>query len=326
MKYFKRIAVVSTLLGLMAIPAHLEQNAVLTNIEVGSVGATSATFTWLSIVPSTSWVDYGVTAGYGKTVGTSTVASTHSVALTDLENNREYHYQVRSVDAVGNTMSSPDQTFVTTAGSMDTTGPSRVGDLKVIEQTFTSATLEWTATGDDGMLGTARRYDIRRADSDITLRPNTWFEQTLVGGAPVPLLSGTKQRMTLSGFQPGERFSVALRVLDEAGNISDASNVVEVATEPSSTGAFGIRNVRIINLTSTSVVLHWLTNVPATTELMFGKTTDYEMPMPSSTVKTFDHSMVIGGLQSSTLYHFKIQGVDQQGNTSTTADVIVKTF
>ncbi len=326
MRFLKNIALVSLMLTFWALPAHLEQNAVLTTVQASNVLSNTATITWQSIVSGSSWVDYGLTNEYGKTLGDAAMSTSHTVTLIGLENNRAYHYRVRSVDALGNTMSSPDLTLQTTQGVMDSTAPSTINDLRVVEQSFTSVTLEWTATGDDGLTGTSTRYDIRRSANDSLLREETWFAQTAVTGAPQPLLSGIKQRFVLSNLEAGTMFFVAIRPVDEAGNVAGVSEVVKVLTEPASFGAFQIRRTRIVNRTSEAIFLQWQTTVPATTEPLFGKTTTYEMPIPANSRKTYDHAMIVGGLQPGVTYHIKLQGMDQLGNTSSTGDLQVSTL
>ena len=43
----------------------------------------------------------------------------------------------------------------------DKTPPARITDLAVTDTSSGSVTLRWTATGDDGSVGTASEYDIR---------------------------------------------------------------------------------------------------------------------------------------------------------------------
>jgi hypothetical protein len=85
------------------------------------------------------------------------------------------------------------------------------------------AVLHWTATGDDGSVGTATRYDIRR--SMIPLTATNFLLADTVGGAPVPLISGTQQACPVVLPTPGVTWYVAMRVVDEAGNWSLLSNV-----------------------------------------------------------------------------------------------------
>jgi len=327
MMFLRRVACLGTMLALWALPAHLEQNVVLSTIEATNVLSDSATIRWQSIVPGSSWVDFGPTIEYGKTTGDPTIVdAAHTVQLTDLKNSQLYHYRVRSVDVVGNTIISVDQTLKTPQGFSDSTPPHPINDLRVVEQGFTSVTLEWTATGDDGLRGTALKYDVRRASEDYKLRGDQWFSQTEVLGVPEPQVAGTKQRLVLSNLEPGTIFFIAIRPIDEARNISVPSNILKVVSEPLSIGAFQISNVKILNRTSESIFIQWSTNVPATTEPLFGRTTAYEIPIAANTRKTFDHSMIIGDLEPGTTYHFKLQGMDPLGNTSSTGDLEVSTL
>jgi hypothetical protein len=87
-----------------------------------------------------------------------------------------------------------------------------------------SLTLRWTAVGDDSLAGTAAAYDLRMADSPITA--SNWNSATALSGLPAPLASGTPQQVTVRGLTPGSTYYFAMRVRDDAGNLSGVSNVV----------------------------------------------------------------------------------------------------
>jgi hypothetical protein len=72
------------------------------------------TVTWVTRHSSTSYVDYGLTSGYGFTNGVSFMNTNHSVTLTNLINHTLYHYRVRSTDGGGTETVSGDYTFITT--------------------------------------------------------------------------------------------------------------------------------------------------------------------------------------------------------------------
>jgi subtilisin family serine protease len=110
----------------------------------------------------------------------------------------------------------------------DSTAPNAVGDLAAGDATQTSVTLSWTATGDDGALGTSYLYDLRFSTAPIT--PGNWSSATLVVGLPLPQASGATESVTVNRLQPGTTFYFALRAVDEAGNASDLSNVAVAAT------------------------------------------------------------------------------------------------
>lgn len=75
--------------------------------------ANSATITWATNVPSNSQVSYGLTAGYGSTASNGALVTSHSATITGLSASTTFHYQVKSVDAFGNTATSSNSTFVT---------------------------------------------------------------------------------------------------------------------------------------------------------------------------------------------------------------------
>lgn len=91
-------------------------------------------------------------------------------------------------------------------------------------QATDSLTLRWTATGDDGAVGTATLYDLRMSTATITAA--NWSEAAAVAGVPVPAPSGTAQSCVVRGLTPGATYYFALRVRDDAGNWSGISNVV----------------------------------------------------------------------------------------------------
>ncbi|MBI3271083.1 MAG: discoidin domain-containing protein [Planctomycetes bacterium] len=92
----------------------------------------------------------------------------------------------------------------------------------------TSLDVFWTATGDDGWTGTATAYDLRVSATPITA--SSWDTATPVAGVPAPHAAGSAERFRLTNLAPGTTYFAALRVLDEAGNMSELSNLGACAT------------------------------------------------------------------------------------------------
>jgi peroxiredoxin len=84
---------------------------------VSGITDVSAVVNWTTNENSTSQVEYGKTASYGKESALdSTLTLTHKVTLSGLEPNTTYHYRVVSVDSSGNTITfDEDRTFTTLA-------------------------------------------------------------------------------------------------------------------------------------------------------------------------------------------------------------------
>jgi hypothetical protein len=91
-----------------------------------------------------------------------------------------------------------------------------------------SATLTWTAPGDDGDVGTAAQYDLRYSTSPIT--PANWDSATPVTGEPTPAAAGATESFTVLGLQPNTMYYFAIKTADEVFNWSDLSNVPSITT------------------------------------------------------------------------------------------------
>ena len=110
----------------------------------------------------------------------------------------------------------------------DVTPPGAVADLDTVRVTDTFAVLAWTVPTDDGPLGHPSRYEVRRSPTPLTLE--NWNESMPLNGPLHLVEAGQVQEFKLDGLQPETHLYVAIRARDEAGNLSDLSNVVEFTT------------------------------------------------------------------------------------------------
>jgi predicted esterase len=90
---------------------------------------------------------------------------------------------------------------VLVSGEPDVVSPAAVADLSATSVTSTSVTLNWTATGDDGVSGKAALVDIRYSEGGLT--ETSWATAVQAVGEPIPSPSGH-----------GESFSVTLNASD----------------------------------------------------------------------------------------------------------------
>jgi hypothetical protein len=91
-----------------------------------------------------------------------------------------------------------------------------------------TAILSWEAPGDDDLVGTATRYQVRyrvvplyNADT-LTY----WNAGTIVGGVPAPGWPGTTDSLVVTGLDPSITYYFIVRAADEAPNWSGFSNIV----------------------------------------------------------------------------------------------------
>lgn len=86
----------------------------ISNIVVENITGSTATVTWATDEGSTAQVEYGTSASYGSATDLAPeLTAVHTVTLTGLAANTQYHFAVRSADAAGNSAVSPDSTFTT---------------------------------------------------------------------------------------------------------------------------------------------------------------------------------------------------------------------
>ncbi len=108
----------------------------------------------------------------------------------------------------------------------DAAPPAAVTDLSVAAATDSTVTLTWTAPGDDGSQGQAARYDLR-----YSLQPlaTGWDSATVVTGLPPPQPAGRADSVRVGPLARLVPYDFALETLDEAGNASALSNVIQAA-------------------------------------------------------------------------------------------------
>ena len=85
-----------------------------------------------------------------------------------------------------------------------------------------------------------------------------------------------------------------------------------------------IKDVSTSSATDTGIVITWTTNEPATSDVEYGKETDYGLTA-SSTGMVTDHTVTLTGLEANTAYHFKVTSKDQAGNQASSGDNIFVT-
>jgi len=110
----------------------------------------------------------------------------------------------------------------------DETPPAAITDLEVSGVTFQSATLTWTATGDDSKTGTASSYDIRYSTSQITA--SNFNSASQAANLPIPKASGHTETLAVSGLSENTHYYFAVKAADESLNTSGISNTAQGIT------------------------------------------------------------------------------------------------
>lgn len=113
---------------------------------------------------------------------------------------------------------------------VDVTPPAKVTDLAARALSDSTILLTWTAPGDDGMDGTAARYDFRYNSEPFPDQGHFPASYPVVPGTPGPAPGGTPESLFVGGLTYSTTYHFGMRVLDEMENLSPLSNVASART------------------------------------------------------------------------------------------------
>jgi hypothetical protein len=174
----------------------------------------------------------------------------------------------------------------------DTTAPSSPLNLVASSPDASKVYLSWTASTDQvGVSG----YRIYRGDTEIATSTITSLTDTDVIG--------------------GTNYNYKVQASDIAGNLSDASNIADVAVPPQAFIRPNISSFYVSDINTNAVNLNWSTNDQTTGVVYFGKTLNLGDSRTDWTLAN-KHSLFINGLESNTRYYYKIVSYTQDLKTS----------
>ena len=173
-----------------------------------SLASSNVTQTTVDLSWSASTDNVGVT-GYDVYQGGSVIATVTATnyQVTGLTASTAYAFSVKAKDAAGNVSNASNTANVTTLAPPDTQAPSAPSSLTSSNITQSGVDLAWTASTDNvGVTG----YDVYQ------------------GGSVIATVTATNYQVT--GLAASTAYSFSVKAKDAAGNVSNASNTVNVTT------------------------------------------------------------------------------------------------
>ena len=195
----------------------------------------------------------------------------------------------------------------------DTTPPSVPTALRVRKLFSNNVTFDWQSSVDNvGIAG----YNFYR---------NGNFLKNIISTAPAEKSVGQ-----LAGFDntisPDMTYTLTVAAYDAAANISGQSNPI---TFTSPHGLSAPTNIQATNITATSTLITWTTNVPANSRVVYSTSdsyyigngiTNYNTGTLTDTVLATSHSVLVLQLQPGTVYHYAVVSEDAAGNFAESGD------
>ena len=303
---------------------------VISSISTSNITSSGATISWTTNEPADTQVEYGLTTAYGsQTTLVTTLLTSHTATLTGLSASTLYHYRVKSKDAAGNLLVSPNFTF--------TTAPAAGPVLPEVSVTATDATV-FEAAADTG------RFVISRTGDTTT---NLFVNFSLSG----PATSGTDyQSISTTVTIPAGTSTAPVTIIplddtlvegDETVVLTLSANPTYTIVSPSSatltikdndspapdpddTFPPLISGIIVGSITGTSALISWTTDELSTSQVGFGLSVPYTAYRSDQTFTTA-HTVKLSGLSRHTTYYFAVSSRDVSGNTATSTDQIFKT-
>lgn len=156
--------------------------------------------------------------------GDTAVGSQRRYQVTGLTPDATYAFRL-ACGTDGETWSEPSNLAVATAnGSLDTTRPAPVQDLRLAAWTETSATVSWAPAGDDSIYGSAFDYRIALSREEITLA--NWAEAWLDTLDWEPDAEDGRLRARIGGLERFTDYHVAVRAMDDAVLLSGLADEI----------------------------------------------------------------------------------------------------
>ena len=122
-------------------------------------------------------------------------------------------------------------------------------------------------------------------------------------------------------LSPAKTIAYTLTATNTGGTVSK-SVVIYVnppPPPPADTTPPVIKNVLALSETETKVVITWVTNEPSTSQVEYGKTTEYGLTATSDELTT-THSITLSGLEPNTAYYYRLKSKDTARNEASSTD------
>ncbi len=294
-------------------PAYDTVAPIISTVSVSNISTASASISWSTNERATGKVYFStatpVNLGTALTVGDSSFVKSRTLNLTGLAPSTTYYYVIESKDAALNTSTTSTQSFITAASPVADTVAPVISTVSVSGISVSSASISWQTNES----ATSKIY--YGTTSPVNLGTAlTVSNNSLVGG----------RTLTLTGLASSTTYYYVIESKDAALNTSTTSTQSFVTAAPpiADTVAPVISAISTSNVSSTTAMISWQTNEPATSKIYYGTTSPVNLGTAltiSNNSLVASHSLGFSGLASSTTYYYVLESVDAATNTATTS-------
>ena len=278
------------------------------SIAEQNITATSAKIVWNTAVATTSWLDYGTSAGsYNQSAGDDKYNTVHVVELVNLTPGTKYFYKVRGKDT--NDIEYTSQEYSFTAVLLP-----QILNPKTSGLTSYTISMDW--------------------ETNVSATSFVAYGKDTTYGSGVGKTEPSKAHSTkLENLEDNTTYHYQITVKDQFGNEAKSADLT-FAT-PIDTAGPEVREVKIDILPmgtddeTASAIISWTTSKPATTKVEYeegvlGGNKYANSSIEDPTLNT-SHTVIVKELTPSTTYRFRLDSKDKRGNTTNSKDYTLVT-
>ena len=284
------------------------------------LGATfnAAVIRWLTTEPSSSLVRFGFEGEFSDSSESSELVNEHTIALSNLLADTLYSYQVESVDASGNEITSPTFTFRTRAG--EDTIPPRITRPPVVARQSESEAVIVFETNEPATV-------TLQVDTDIAVASDT----TGILGDTYSTTDATKrQEVLITNLDAATEYFYRIAVTDLTGNgptynRGQKSFVTRLAAD--TVAPILVRRPVALGISKEGASINWKADEPHSAIIRYRAAAakkqsagDYDEFVEDLDLSR-KHAVPISGLQAGTRYEYEVETIDAEGNSSTTTNL-----
>jgi hypothetical protein len=126
--------------------------------------------------------------------------------------------------------------------------------------------------------------------------------------------------VALTGLLPQTTYHYRVKSSDAAGNLALSADFSFTTPAPPDTTPPVLSAIAASGITASGAVITWQTNEASDSTVEYGLTSAYGSATVKDSTLVNSHSRTLSGLNSSTLYHFRVRSADAVGNAGYSAD------
>jgi len=289
-------------------------------VTIAPVATSSAAVNWTTDEVANGEVEYGLTASYGHTSNLDTAFSlNHSITLTGLTPNTEYHYRIKSSDEIGNQAVTSDNNFSTESlvsvssqiSSPETTstvgsGTNSASVSGVVISGIEPASIGTSTVTIAWMTDLPSDSQIEYGDSSL-LGHVTTLSTTLT----------TSHSVTLTGLSPNTNYYFKVKSKPVGVSVATVSSLHDFNTLSHATPSIPPANIVSTSAgtagTST-IAISVAADKAVTAQVEYGITTEYGQTSTLDINAQTSHTLPLTSLVPNTTYQYRVKVVDTADN------------